>query len=350
VKILFLTKYTAKGPSSRYRTFQYLPYFTNHGIECTVSPLFSDAYLASFWGNKRTDYAGVISQYLKRLLQLFRAGRFDYVFIEYEVFAYLPATFERLLKMFGVKYILDYDDAIFHNYDLHNRGFVRKLLKNKIPVAMRYAFAVITGSPYLTSFARMYNNNVVEIPTSVDMDNYTPNFIPVPTDKFTIGWIGSKSTSKYVMDILPAIESFAADYPCRLSLVGFDADLLKKREDYIKVLPWDGARENEYLNSFTVGIMPLRDTPWERGKCGFKMIQYMACGKPVIVSPLPANIKIDRNKTALFASKSEDWYDCFREVYENRARYAEIGTQNRKVVEEYYSIQANSKKYLEVLL
>lgn len=347
IKILFLPKYDRVGASSRYRIYQYLKYFSNNGIEFKVIPLLDRRYFEI--DNKAILLIYCIYRYFLRYWLVFSLKKYEIIYIEKEVFPFLPPIFNRIFLKFGNKYILDYDDAIFHDYDLHPNKVVRKFAGKKIPNLMKQADFIICGSPYLTKYALQFNNKVMEIPTSIDVNNYTLDVIAGKgSDIFTIGWIGSKSTSKYIVEILPSITEFYSKHRCKVKLVGFYLSSNMDIPEFIEIVPWNSCREKKDLCSIDVGIMPLDDSPWSQGKCGFKLIQYMACAKPTISTPLEANVKIDHENGNLFASSTEDWLNCFEKIYLNREHFKEIGNKNRRTVEKYYTVQQNTELYIKV--
>jgi glycosyltransferase involved in cell wall biosynthesis len=348
MKILFLTRYNIDAPSSRYRVYQYLNSFEKAGIICEVHSLMEKGYIGNLNKNKSKNIFHVISLYFQRFFILFEARNFDLLYIEKELFPYLPSLFEYLLKFADIKYIVDYDDAIFHDYDQHNNPFVRFFLKKKIAHVIAYSNYTITGSPYLTTYAKTFNQHVEEIPTSIDINKYQI-VESVADSNFVIGWIGSKTTSKHIVSIASALHTFSKNHKCIIRLIGFDKSLIKYFTDIpVEVIEWSEKEEVNVIKTFSVGIMPLIDAPFERGKCGFKLVQYMACSVPTISTPLEANVKINRDNLNLFAGTPSEWISALEELYSNREKYAEIGIKNRKIVEKYYCIQANTDKYLSI--
>jgi glycosyltransferase involved in cell wall biosynthesis len=262
-----------------------------------------------------------------------------------ELFPYCSAFFEKYLKFRKIPFILDYDDAIFHNYDKNENKVIRSLYGKKIPKAMASAWYIVTGSPYLTEYARQYNKNIVEIPTSIDINKYSIK--NTTDDVFRIGWIGSKTTSRNILSIIPALKKIMAKINCELILIGFDSTI--KLEVNCIIKPWNEIEEVNDIKRFDVGIMPLDDNPFNRGKCGFKLVQYMACGLPTISTPFCANIKINRNNMNLFASTNDEWYDKLICVYNNMDYFSEIGKKNREIAGDFYSIQSNYHKYMDLI-
>lgn len=352
MRITFFTKYTYKGPSSRYRVYQYLEYFKKEGIEVIVEPFFDDEYIDKIYKKEGVSFLYLFVRYFTRFLKVLTLTKIDRIYIEYELLSYFPAWLEKWLKFRKIHYVVDYDDAIQHNYDQNKSFLIRTFLSNKISTVISKAHTVITGSVYLTKFASKYNSSVLEIPTSVDISKYELHQKDTlkQEETFVIGWIGSPSTSVNVLKMLPAFEAFSSKKKSLLLLVGFDKLLLKNFEHLnVEVREWDEIHEVDWIKSFDVGIMPLEDTAFNRGKCGFKLIQYMAAGIPTISSPLPANININRSRKNLFATTTAEWIAAFEEVYENKDYYKKIvGVENKQIVSKYYSTQSNSKKFVDI--
>lgn len=349
-RIVFFTKYTTKGPSSRYRTFQYLPYYKDN-YKIKVHPFFSDHYLDRLFNNKPI-YKGylVIRLILRIYTVLFKVSKKDVVFIEYELVPYFPPILEHYLKFRGIQFILDYDDAIFHNYDQSKYLVVRRFLGNKIPTIIRIANHIVTGSPYLTAFAEKYNKYVTEIPTSISIHKYSIENVQDKKDKvFNIGWVGSKTTSKNIISILESLKDITSAFQYKLSLIGFDSTLIPMLEGIpFVIINWDEVTEPLEISKFDVGIMPLDDNLFNRGKCGFKLVQYMASGIPTISSPLVTNLKINRSGKNLHASGISDWKDAFLEVYQNLDYFREVGKENYNDFKKYYSVETNVAVYLSI--
>lgn len=349
--IIFFTKYTKKGPSSRYRSFQYKIFFESH-FNLQYHPLFDDNYIQNLYTNKKTNYYQIVKAYLSRIFQVLKQiGTNKLVVIEYELLPYFPPILEYLLYKTKVKIILDYDDAIFHNYDLHPNRLINYLFRNKIYKIVKYANIVITGSPYLSSHLNKFTTNIVEIPTSINFANYTSRFkLDSIKNDIIIGWIGSKSTSKNILNIIEVIKiTHKLNPKITFKLMGFDYNLKSQLNlPNVEFYNWSAQEELIFLKEIDLGIMPLEDTPFNRGKCGFKLIQYMAMGKPTLSTPLEANVKINRNNNNLFATSKEEWVICINKFISDISFYREVGLKNQKIVEEYYSVEANSIKYIKI--
>ncbi len=349
--IIYFTKYTEKGPSSRYRSFQYKDILEKE-FNIKYYPLFNDDYINNLYTNKEINYYQIVIAYLLRISHVLRhLGTKNLVVIEYELLPYFPSILEYLLYKTKVKFILDYDDAIFHNYDLHPNDKVRYLFSNKIHNIVKYANTVITGSPYLSSYLSKFSSKIVELPTSINYENYkSKHKLETINDFITIGWIGSKSTSVNIINILEVIRNtYRLNPKIKFRLMGFDGNLKSQLDlPNVELYNWSAKEELFFLSEIDLGIMPLEDTPFNRGKCGFKLIQYMAMGKPTLSTPLEANVKINRNNSNLFATSNEEWVECINKFISNLSFYREVGLKNKKIVEEYYSIEANSVSYIKI--
>lgn len=348
MKILLLTRYPRTGASSRLRTLQYLPHLQAAGHEVGVQNLFDEAYLESLYRRGRRSPGRTAGLYLSRLAALGKAGDYDLLWIEKELFPYLPAWVERQL---GTPWVVDYDDAVFHNYDLAKNPLVRRLLGGKIDALMRSASGVIAGNHYLAARARAAGAaRVAVIPTVVDHSRYQPR-VMAPTAHPTIGWIGSPSTQKYLLDIREALQQVCRHHDAHLLLVGATTEILSCLTGIeVQLEPWSEDSEAALIRRMDIGIMPLPDGPWERGKCGYKLIQYMACGVPVVASPTGANREIVQHSGAgLLAGSSEEWSDALSWLLTSASERERMGRAGRQAVENRYSLQRQLPVLLETL-
>lgn len=353
IKILLLTRYTAKGASSRLRSFQFAPELQKLGFEVSIAPLFGDAYLQSLynsssWAVHRFSQIGnILATYMRRLHHLFQHRSADVVWVEKELFPYLPAAFETLLSRSGVPYVVDYDDAVFHNYDLHTSRLVRTLLGNKLRPLLRSAFAVTAGNSYLADYARSQGAGRVElVPTVVDVGRYTTE-PRVPGGPLRIGWIGSPSTSQYLDVVAGALRRLSRSKDILLVTVGAKAQAMPGVA--VQEHDWQLGTEAELIQGFDVGIMPLHDSPWERGKCGYKLIQYMSSGKPVVASPIGVNTEIVSSDVGLLAENEDAWVQHLSTLAEQPERRGAMGLAGRARVEREYSLQVAVPKVAHLL-
>ena len=352
--IHFFTKYTPAGASSRYRSYQYLPVLVSLGWRVGVSPLFDDAYLSHKYAHGRARLMDVARAFARRLRDVWRLPRGSVVVIEYELLPYCPALLERWLAFRGCRMVVDYDDALFHQYDAHRNPWVRRLLGGKIGAVMRLAHTVVAGNAYLADYAKRAGAKRVEvIPTVIDLARYRVKAADDAgaggaSDGFTIGWIGSPSTARYLRGVAPALAQLCRDDRARLRLFGSGPVALPGVA--AEVTPWTEDAEVDEICGFDVGIMPLPDEPWARGKCGFKLIQYMACGLPVVASPVGVNSQIvEHGVTGFLAETPAQWVEALQTLAGDAELRQRMGQAGRVKVEREYCIQVTGPRMAALL-
>jgi glycosyltransferase involved in cell wall biosynthesis len=328
------------------RAYQYVPYLEASGFEVTVCPLLDDWYLQRRYQNGAVD-AGLIGRaYARRTREVLGARRFDVVWIEKELFQWMPGPIERLL-LAGIPYVVDYDDAIFHTYDQHHSSPVRRLLGDKIAMLMREARLVIVGNEYLAAYARTSGARCVAVlPTAVDLERYAERRW-VGESPFTIGWIGSPTTTKYLQLVAPALAD-ACRGNGRLVLIG--AQQIDLPDVDTTILSWSEATEASDMLTFDVGIMPLPDEPWARGKCGYKLIQYMACGLPVVASPIGVNKElVEDGVNGFLPTTLQCWTESLLALRRESGLRRAMGAAGRRKVEERYSSSVVAPRIVSLL-
>ncbi len=349
MKILYLTKYTRLAGSSRMRSYQYFPYLEKAGMQVTVKPFFDDAYLKDFYAGKK-NISAVLKSYFKRLWVLFSVFSYDRVVIEKEIFPFLPAWAEWMLKLLGIQYIVDYDDAIFHNYDQSANPMIKNFLGNKIAYVMRFSGTVVAGNQYLADYAaRSGAKNIEIIPTVIDLERY-PVKQNTAADQCIVGWIGTKTTfEKHLLPCKDWIKALQHQEPnIRFHIVGITEDMdLGKNVKYIR---WTEESEVAEILKMDIGIMPLQDSKWEKGKCAYKLIQYAACGIPGVASDVGMNREVTvPGETGILAAGDEEWIQAIKTLTSNTELRHQLGRNARKKVEERYCIQQTSTKWKEIL-
>jgi glycosyltransferase involved in cell wall biosynthesis len=320
--------------------YQFLPDLQAEGIDVTVAPLIDDALLAARYARGGYPGASLAAAYARRIRRLFGARRYDLVWIEYELFPWLPGVAERLLAAAGVPYVVEYDDAVFHRYDLHPRRVVRGALGGKIDGVMRGAATVIAGNAYLAGHARAAGaRHVVEIPSVVDTDVYQPGSPPIGRPA-RVGWIGSPTTAPYLHAVAGPLARLVDAGSIQVTLVGVEPGAEAWAFPCIE-RRWNAADEVADVQGFDIGIMPLPDEPWERGKCGYKLVQYMACGRPVVASPVGANRDIVRDGVeGRLATTPDEWDRALSALAEDVSGRVRMGAAGRARAEQGYSRQS----------
>ena len=343
IKLLVFSKYDTLGASSRLRSIQYFESLEHENIEVTLSPLFDNRYLKRLYRGEKSSFNYIFKRYFKRFLQLFHLKKYDVIWIEKELFPWIPFNIEGLLKRLGINYMVDYDDAIFHNYDSHSKSLVRLLLKNKIPNVMKNATIVTLCNSYLEKKALASGAQRVELlPTVVSLKRYYLQEKKLHQKPLKIGWIGTPVTEKYIIDLRTMFERLHHEIEFELFIIGgknFHSTLL-----HYTLVPWTEASEVELISALDIGIMPLNDSKWEKGKCGYKLIQYMACQKPVIASAVGMNSEIIQDGYNGYLVKNEDeWIEAFKELSNENKREL-LGKNARKTVEEKYSLEITKQQ------
>ncbi|MBO9622444.1 MAG: glycosyltransferase family 4 protein [Sphingomonas sp.] len=345
-RILALTKYGRRAASTRQRLEQYLPLLAEQRIEFDIRPLLDDDYLARLAEGRPASRPAVAAAYARRLKDLLAARSYDALWIQYELFPYLPGPFERLAGMVGVPLLVDYDDAIFHTYDHNRRALVRRLLGNKLAPLLRHTTVAMCGNAYLRDYAARYCPDTVIIPTVVDTAIYRP--AERARGGAVIGWIGSPSTWSYVVPLLPTLLPLLVQKGARLRVVG--AGPAARGIEGVDSVDWNEAREIADIQSMDVGIMPLTDDLWSRGKCGYKLIQYMACGLPVVASPVGVNRDIvAQGENGFLASDPAEWVAALTDLLERPDLGRTMGASGRERVVERYSVASQREPLLEAI-
>ena len=350
MRILALTKYGSLGASSRLRTLQYLPSLRASGMTVDVRELLDDRYIQDMYAG-RISAAHVGGRYLQRFHNLRCAQQYDLVWAEKELLPWLPSFIELGLLPRSVRLVVDYDDALFHQYDQHRRWAVRQLLGSKIDSVMKRADLVLAGNEYLAVRARAAGCRRVEwMPTVVDLARYqlaTENRAS-KADPVRIGWIGSPATAGYLATVAPALKSLAISRDVQCIAIGARPDQVAHTP--FNAVRWTESEEANLLSKLDIGIMPLPDAPWEKGKCGYKLIQYMACGLPVVASPVGVNSSLVRHgKNGFLASNETEWKQALACLVGDPELRRSMGQQGRAMVEETYSLQRQAPR-LQALL
>ena len=319
------------------------------GYECRIYAFLDDRFFASKILRGHFSILDVVFAFFKALKQLFLFRNTDLIIVHGEFFPFFPPIFETLLVKIGRNLLFEFDDAVFVPYEDHRSRIVRLLLKNKIRSIIRNACGVIAGNEYLASYARENNSNVRIIPTVVDLDRYTRIKEFSRKDTFTIGWIGSPSTSPYLELVEPVLKEFFRTRKGTFFVIGAARQYAPAGIPCV-IRAWSEAEEIDQLLEFDVGIMPVPQTRWTQGKCGFKIVQYMACGIPAVASPVGKNSDLVVNGTNGFLANSpEAWLTALIALHDSPDLCRRMGLQGRLLVEKHYSLQCMKESYIQFI-
>jgi glycosyltransferase involved in cell wall biosynthesis len=351
VKIALLTKYGHLAASTRQRFEQYQPFLQQVGFDMVSYPLLDDVYLTQVYAGGKADKIQIAAQYWKRMRWLFSRPEIDLIWLHCELFPYLPGFVEQLVRAPSKPVVFDYDDAIFHNYDLSPNRLVRSILGRKLQSTISAAQLVLCGNAYLARYAQSLCLQTEIVPTVVDTTSYFPR--PLGSSKMgplRIGWIGTPSTwTEYMVDLLPTLIQVAQTTDARLAVMG--AVHNAKGGPLVDFVRWSETGEVPFLQDVDIGIMPLTDTPWARGKCGYKLIQYMACGLPVIASPVGVNAEIVEDGVNGFLVQTEaEWRSALTRLLRDADLRHRMGQAGRAKVEAQYSLQVWGPRVAEMLI
>lgn len=330
------------------RTLQFLPYLCGLGWTVEVAPFLDDSYVRSLYGGHPL-WRHATNAYVRRLRKLGGVAGFDVVWIEKEALPWLPEWVERVWLRKAAHVVVDYDDAMFHRYDHHSFRVVRKVLGRKIDRVMAAADVVVVGNEYLAERAAEAGARRIEwVPTVIDASRY-PSCGRAPSPGApVIGWIGSPDTVRFLTPIFEVANAIAACRDVRFVAIGARPDQLEGSP--FEAVPWTEAREVEYLSALDIGIMPLQDTPWQRGKCGYKLIQYMACGLPVVASPVGVNRKlVSEGRNGFLARTDDEWKKALLALVDSPALRKTMGDLGHKLATDVYTLQRQGPRIAKIL-
>ena len=344
LKVIFFTPYPEESAATRYRILQWFPYLSRMGIACQYSSMMSKTLYRiknrkHLWNIPKTLL--LITGLIKRLLELITITRYDAVFLHREYFPFLTPFFERIVSRLNKNVIFDFDDAIYCR-PTYNRNW-RDLLRNpeRVSRICQMSSCTVVGNEYLRNYASMYSKCTVVIPTVFDIGGIKNRCQRPKNNKIVIGWIGSWHTVYSLLSVTSVLKRLSSSHDFVLKIVGqeniYDININGVAIDY-QIGRWDTRSIVEYIMSFDIGIMPLIDSEWERGKCGFKLLQYLTCGIPAVASPVGVNRDIINDGINGFLAANEDeWVSRLALLIERKDLRDQLGEEGRKDAEARYS-------------
>ena len=342
-----------RNPSQRYRIEQWEPLLKERGVEIVYKPFESEALNAVLYqpGQMAKKMSLVMEALRRRLKDVREARRFDAVYILREAALLGPPLFERMLARARVPFVFDFDDAVFERYVSPSNGYLSYLkFPGKTQTICRLAAHVMAGNEYLADYARRVNRHVTVIPTTVDTSKYTVE-PRAASDVPVIGWTGSYSTVQHLLTLAGALRRLARTEAFRLRVIGSAGMRLEGFEGLdVQVLPWRSETEVEDLRPFDVGVMPLPEDRWSRGKCGMKALQYMGLAIPTVCSPVGVNSEIIRDgENGLLASSEDEWVEKLRMLLRSPDLRLRLGRAGRATVDARYSAAVQAPRVFQIL-
>jgi glycosyltransferase involved in cell wall biosynthesis len=338
------------SPGQRYRLEQWEPLLRERGVDITFASFEDeDLHALLYKRGMMRKKLHLVTRGLGRRLSLVRKVKnYDLVYILREAALLGPPVFERLIAQSGVPMVFDFDDAIFVSYRSPSNGYLSYLkFATKTKTICRISSHVMVGNPYLAEYAREVNDRVTVIPTTIDTEKYR---VPQRREKSgppVIGWTGSYSTVQHLDTMRGALKKLAEKESFRLRVIGTPAYDCPPVD--VEAMPWRAETELEDLSEIDIGMMPLPDDRWSKGKCGLKALQFMALGIPTICSPVGVNTDIIQDDQNGFIAASEDeWVEKLSRLLRSAELRQRLGQAGRATVEEKYSAITQTPRVYEI--
>ena len=350
-KILFVAAHRLnRSPGQRFRFEQYFPFLQQSGYEWHLSHLLREKEDKIFYG-KGNNYKkiGIVAKcFFRRMKDISRIKKYDIIFIQREAFMTGSVYFEKQFAKSGKKIIFDFDDAIWlPNVSETNKEFEWMKNPNKIKTIIKLSHLVIAGNNYLSNYAKQFNKNVIVIPTTIDTDYHKKIRSNKNDDRICIGWTGSHTTIKHFERSLPVLQKLKKKFGNKIYFKVINDVNYENKELEIKSTAWNLQNEIKELSEIDIGIMPLPDDKWAKGKCGLKGLQYMALEIPPVMSPIGVNTEIIQDGVNGFLAESdEEWLRKISALIESKELMKKIGEEARITVEKRYSVNSQKEKYL----
>lgn len=353
MRILFISPYpTGEAPSQRFRFEQYFPALRQQGIEYDTSPFLDKKawdilYKPGHWAGK---IAAIFRGCFRRLGDLFRMGKYDVVFIHREAAPAGWPIFEWLIThLFKKHTVYDFDDAIWIPNASESNSKLTMFLKRfrNTEDICRWVSVVSVGNNFLGEFARKFNKNVVYNPTTIDTREHHNTTTDHTNHVFTIGWTGSHSTLQYLDPLVPVLEELEKKFKFEFHVI---CDVPPKwKLNSLRFIKWSKQAEIHDLLNFNIGVMPLPDDIWSKGKCGFKALQYMALGIPAVVSDVGVNADIvDHDQNGCLCRNLEDWKFYLEKLMSDEAYLRRLSQHTREKIVSKFSVESNTPNFLSL--
>lgn len=326
-------------PGQRFRFEQQIRPLAQRGIRLEISSFFSPEISSRLYrpGGYAAKAGAVLRGGARRLNDLLRARGYDVALIHKGATPLGYPFVERLLAARGIPYVFDFDDAIYMTQTSGANRFAAPLkFARKAEVVARHAALVVTGNRHLAGWAARHNDSVRVIPTTIDTRTYHLEPRAAPAERAVcIGWSGSLTTVQYLDLLAPVLRELQAECGIQIKVIG-DPDY-RIEGARVRAIRWQEASEVADLADIDIGVMPLPDDEWARGKCGLKALQYMALGIPTVMSPVGVNVEIARGDAAMLAASTAQWRETLKRLIDDPALRRELGERGRQRVQGEYS-------------
>ncbi len=353
IKVLALSPIPEEGAGCRFRIAQYVPYLRSAGFDVTISPFYTPDYFKLVY--QRGRYLAKAAKFMglaaRRWAELLSVTQYDLVFLYREAIPLGPPILESLIARSGVPIVYDFDDAIFlQNVSEANRAISFLKDPGRVATILKRSTQVVVGNEFLAAYARRHNPAVTVIPTAVDTTRFVPQAdrAPAAGRRLVVGWIGSPTTFPYLEALAPVLRDVSATHPFTLKVSGAGRPVHFPGVD-VEEVQWSLGEEVSLFNTCDVGVYPLTDDEWSKGKCGFKAIQCMSCGVPVVAAAVGVNREIIVDGVNSFlASTHGDWVAKLSRLLSDEALRARMAVAGRQTIEDRYSLRVTAPRLAAV--
>lgn len=357
LRVLFLPLYPETMPSSRLRVYQYLPHLRRWGIEGTVLPALSEPWFSRFYysPSKWVHFIQYSTEVFRNFWRISQGQKYDILFIQKGVLSTNLQGFDRLVEKANPRLVFDLDDSVYGRNLVEFRWpFLQKLQDSEQTAKISsLSRAVVAGNSYLKERALRYNRNVYLIPTPVDTNRFAPRQERPEgvRGEVVIGWMGIAGTLGWVRSLEEVFRELARRYPIRIKLitrVGREIfDLPQTRFDIVQ---WSYETEVQEMEEIDIGVAPLPDMEWSKGKCSLKLLQYMAMGLPSVSSRVGMNCEVvEEGVDGFLATDPDEWIQKLSRLIEDPLLRERMGRKAREKVVRYYSLDHTAPLLAEVL-
>ncbi|MBI4712899.1 MAG: glycosyltransferase [Planctomycetes bacterium] len=347
IKIKMFLAGDRDGPSCYYRGYELARILSGKDVNVEIRPSHIPTY-----PRRKSKFAKLYLytlNFLKRLSEIFRIKKDEIIFIQTAIAFWGSPVLEWIIKnILGNKIILDIDDAYF----IYKPPGLQKILGPwRSRILVKLSDAVIVGSHYLEEYARKYNPNVYLVPTSVDAEKHMP--LSKANKPVIIGWIGNPTGLRYLNILKESLEALTKRCDFEFRIIGaneYETDVPAFKGVKVKLIQWSRETEWQEISKFDIGVMPLYDTEWEKGKCAFKAIQYMVLGIPAVGSPIGENRYLIKDGiNGFLAGNADEWINKLELLIKDESLRWIVGAKGRETVLKNYSLHANAKRVLKAI-
>lgn len=341
-----------RSPSQRFRFEQYISFLEDNGFQCEFSFLLNESDDKKFYRPKKYiwKFWFLLKSLFKRFKEVKSNKQPDIVFVQRECFMLGTTYFERQFSKKS-KLVFDFDDSIWlQNVSNANKKLV--FLKNagKTAELIKISDLIFAGNQYLSNYASQFNTNIKIVPTTIDTHEYKRLEVHNSKDRICIGWSGSITTIQHFEIAIPFLKIIKDNFGDKVYFKVIGDENYTNSELNIQGVKWNKETELIDLSEIDIGIMPLPDDEWAKGKCGLKGLQYMALEIATIMSPVGVNTEIIENGVNGFLANSiEEWINVITQLIESKNLRKTIGENGRKTVIDHYSVESTKNLYLEAI-